>query len=137
MRIGPNLHDAIRQFWPQEDCQDPAYCHGCCDGVASLFLDHALMYGLEGTMLAVDNPHRVPTIGWKFWTGSDKDWREKPTVISHYMVYFPNLEIAVDFTARQFWHDAEVPMILTPDQVEAQWDQLPYGFDDSRQHEGN
>jgi hypothetical protein len=125
-----DLKSAIQSFPYKDRCAKPEYGMGDCDNLSVAFLRHAENYGLKGILLAVDNPHKEPTAGW------DKGhWKDSGHVVSHYIAYFPEMKTGVDFTARQFWHDAPVPMIMPLSQIKSSWDELPFGMKDSREFE--
>jgi len=123
------LQEAIKSFPQKDRCSSADYAHGACDGLGHQFIKHADQFDLKGTLLAVDYPLKEPTIGWKFWGG--------PEAISHYLAWFPDLGLGVDFAARQFWQDADVPMVLTLDQIKSLWKKFPFGMNDSREAEGD
>jgi hypothetical protein len=128
------LQRAISTFRHAAKCQNPDFCRGYCDTIAHVFLQHAQTLGLKGKLLAVDNPNKKPTHGWDHWGGH---WKNTGGCISHYIAYFPALGQTVDWTARQFWARAPVPLIETLEQTKARWNQLPFGTKDSREEESD
>jgi hypothetical protein len=128
-----DLDQIVQSFPDRDQCSDQNYGMGDCDNISIRFLNHAKQFGLTGTLLAIDNPHQEPTGGWKPWGG---DWKKTGGAISHYVAYFPSLKIAVDFSARQFWADAPVPMIIPLEDLQKSWGDFPFGLEDSRGHEG-
>lgn len=120
-----NIEQAIAAF-RDEKYENPDFVHGDCDPISIKFLET-----IEGgILLAVDNPHVEPSLGWEYYGGH---WRDGQATISHFLAYFPDEEIAVDWTARQFWHDCPVPMILTKTQLLELWNELPFGWEDARE----
>jgi hypothetical protein len=121
------LQSAINSFSERDKCLVADYGRGACDNLSTQFLNHAKQFGLNGILLAVDSPTKIPTLGWEFWG--------KGAIISHYLAYFPDQQLGVDFAARQFWEDAPVPMVLSLDQIKKLWKELPFGLSDSREFE--
>ena len=126
------LQQAIDSFPLKSICQSSTATMGACDNIAVSFLRHAKESGLKGMLLALDNPHKEPTHGWKTWGGH---WKKTGSAISHYIAYFPSLQLGVDFAARQFWDDAKVPEIYSLEEIKQLWSEFPFGMDDSRDHE--
>lgn len=126
------LNQAIDTFPLKNQCETPSAAMGDCDNISIAFLDHAKKYNLNGRLLAIDNPNKSPTGGWDLWGGH---WEKTGAAISHYIAYFPSLELGVDFSARQFWDDAKIPEIYTLEQIKSLWSELPFGTDDSRDYE--
>jgi len=114
------LQSAIETFPDKAACADPNFCAGRL--VSLRFLRHAEGFGLFGTIMAVDNP-RTPFTENLFGPND---------TINHYIAYFPALARAVDWTARQFWNDSPVPVLLTNSQIEAEWQELPFQWQDAR-----
>lgn len=121
------LEKSITTFSLASKCQSPSFCQGDCDNISQAFLDHTAKVGLEGIILAVDKPIQEPTLGWKNW-GSQEE-------ISHYMCFFPSLQKGVDWSARQFWDQADCPQIQTVIQIKEAWEDLPFQLEDARNHE--
>lgn len=127
-----DIQKVIETFPYLGECHDSNFCMGNCDHMSIAFLSHAERYGFVGILLAIDNPLRAPSFGWNVWGG---DWRRTGSAISHYVAYFPALDLVVDFTARQFWKQSPVPMMMDLEQLQSEWDQMPYGISDARNHE--
>lgn len=119
------MTDKLRPLAEQFVKQYPAVlksdsCHGECDIYAVKFLNLAKKHGIPGILRCIGTPTREPDLGWKFWGSSD--------LISHYVADFGN--VIVDWTARQFWKDAPVPMILTKKEMQQLWSDP--GFDEDQ-----
>jgi hypothetical protein len=93
----------------------PDKVQGYCDEYSMAFLERVG----QGYLLCCGIPKREPTIGYRFWGN--------PESISHYVAVVG--ETVIDFTARQFWHDCEVPMIFTKQQFEELWDDIAWDCD--------
>lgn len=52
--------------------------------------------------------------------------------LSHYVAYFPQLGLSIDWTPRQFWGDSPVPLIQTLPQLKLLWQEFPFQLQDAR-----
>jgi hypothetical protein len=120
--MNAQLHKAIESFGRTKyarKAHSPSWATGECDSVSLIFLKHAHRFGLRGYLLAIDHP-KVPL--------KNSTWDIMKDHVSHFIAYFPDLSIGVDWTARQFWSDAPVPKISTKKQILAEWRELPFDW---------
>lgn len=123
-----SLNNIITYFPTPQECYQSTIA-GDCDHISQLFLTYAKTQGLEGILLAVDQPKQEPDLGWNYWGGKEF------FLISHYIAFFPQLSKAVDWTARQFWAKSPVPWVQTLEEVQDNWEEFPFQLQDARLHE--
>lgn len=110
----------FQQFSLHKHCYRPEWALGQCVEVSLDFLAFAERHGFKGYLLGADSPKREPDKGYGFWG---------TTYITHYTAFFPKFDLVYDWTARQFWKDAAVPLILTPTEMAALWGVVSWNID--------
>ena len=113
----------IEAFQHFDYCHVPQNISGSCDAISIEFLRYVKeKCGLDGIVIDVSTPNIEPTLGYKYFGGREQ--------IHHYLCFFPELGLAYDWTARQFWDDTQVPQVMTIPEVNALWDDVIW--DDAR-----
>lgn len=109
----------IDGFLTGKNYDNPAMSQGACDVASIDFLNCVKnKLGIDGIVIDVAEPKIEPDLGYKYWGGKEQ--------ICHYISFFPSLNLAYDFTARQFWGNVPVPLIMTKEQLAERWDDIDW-----------
>ncbi len=110
------IGNSIGQFQPGA-WGSPRGAHGECHPACEAYRDHCRALGMNCHIIDVGVPLIDPD-DWTIWGSKRLDALES---IGHYVVWFPDLRMAVDWTARQFWALAPLPLVMTSDELIARW----------------